>query len=444
MHLAATIKYPRNFQWLALSLTLIALLCEAHLSIADPTTRPSPRQAVPPQGVVILWGGGDVPKALAGQLGLRQPGDRPAKDRGWVNLPDVAPGTAVLDRVMVDAHFLDASPPPELLAKLTADPGLVGVGVSPGTALVIDGRSMQALGAGEVALCLPASVTRPADRPVKIQRIAKGGKADLIALSRAAIARLGPQFPPDIMPTPNVPTGTVMPCGGGTLPDSVLNRFIELAGGPGSPIVVMPIAQPDPETANPETIGALKRLGCTDLTVPRQRTHDQVESPAFAAAINRAHGIFFCGGRQWKYIDAYEGTIAPRLFAGVLARGGVIAGSSAGAAVLADYMVRGDPLGNTDISAEGYERGLCLLPGTAIDIHVTQRKRLAETKSLIKQFPQLLGLALDEATAAQVQGHIMTILGSGQAVVLDGHAGSSLELKAGDRFDLQARQKLKD
>jgi cyanophycinase len=361
-----------------------------------------------------------------------------------VNLPDVGPQTTVLDHVIVDAHFLNANVPPDLLAKLATDPGLVGIGVGPDTALVIDGRSMQVKGAGEATICLPASVTKPSDRPVKIQRLSRGAKADLIAQSRAAIARLGPQFPPDTMPTPEVPIGTVMPCGGGTMPDPVMNRFIELAGGPGAPIVVFPTAQPDPETANPETIGALKRLGCTDVTVLRQRTREEVNSPAFAAAVTRAHAIFFCGGRQWKYIDAYEGTVAPKLFAGVLERGGVIAGSSAGAAVMAEYMLRGNPLGNTEISAEGYEHGLCFLPGTAIDIHVTQRNRLGETKSVIKQFPQLLGLALDESTAAQVQGHTMTILGSGHVVILDGRAGTSLELKAGDRFDLQSRKKLND
>ena len=52
----------------------------------------------------------------------------------------------------------------------------------------------------------------------------------------------------------------------------------------------------------------------------------------------------------------------------VLERGGVIGGSSAGASIQGDYMPRGDPLGNLNIIAEGYERGLGFITGVAINV----------------------------------------------------------------------------
>lgn len=53
----------------------------------------------------------------------------------------------------------------------------------------------------------------------------------------------------------------------------------------------------------------------------------------------------------------------------LLARGGIVGGSSAGASIQGDYMPRGDPLGNTQMMAEGYERGLGFLTGVEIDAH---------------------------------------------------------------------------
>jgi hypothetical protein len=90
-------------------------------------------------------------------------------------------------------------------------------------------------------------------------------------------------------------------------------------------------------------------------------------------SLKEARGVWFNGGRQWRFVDAYMGTQAEELFQGVLRRGGVIGGSSAGASIQSQYMPRGSPLGNEDMLADGYERGLGFLPGTAIDQHFTQR-----------------------------------------------------------------------
>jgi cyanophycinase len=97
---------------------------------------------------------------------------------------------------------------------------------------------------------------------------------------------------------------------------------------------------------------------------------------------------------------------------------------------------------------EGYEHGLCFLPGVAIDQHFSQRKRHADMTAFMKCCPQFLGIGIDEATALVVQGHVAEILGRGAAHFYDGAKpvpdGSPDydAVKAGGRYDLKARKVL--
>jgi len=132
----------------------------------------------------------------------------------------------------------------------------------------------------------------------------------------------------------------------------------------------------------------------------------------------------------------------------VLRRGGVIGGSSAGASIQADYLVRGSPLGNTEMMCEGYERGLGFLPGVAVDQHFTRRNRFADMTALMKTYPQLLGIGIDESTALVVHGHVGNVLGSGKVHFYDRNksvpqGGPDYEtVPAGGRYDLKARKVL--
>ena len=166
-------------------------------------------------------------------------------------------------------------------------------------------------------------------------------------------------------------------------------------------------------------------------------------SAEFKAALTDAGGVWFGGGRQWRFMDAYEGTQAPALFRQVLARGGVIGGSSAGASIQAEYMVRGNPLGNTDMMAWGYERGLGFLRGVAIDQHFTQRGRHKDLEGVIARHPQLLGIGIDETTAILVQSHIAEVLGKNDTYFLTGSEDGDIAKVAvpvGGKYDLRARK----
>src|SRR5262249_155911 len=167
-----------------------------------------------------------------------------------------------------------------------------------------------------------------------------------------------------------------------------------------------PTAMPDPLPKEDRLAAAFRKAGAAKVMVLPQRKLEEVESEEFLGALRQATGIWFGGGRQWRFVDAYLDTNAHPLMKEVLRRGGVIGGSSAGASIQAEYMARGDPLGNLEIMAEGYERGLGFLPGAAVDQHFSQRKRHKDMSRLVRTYPQLLGIGIDETTAILVQGHV--------------------------------------
>jgi cyanophycinase len=166
---------------------------------------------------------------------------------------------------------------------------------------------------------------------------------------------------------------------------------------------------PRSETTD-EVPGFLKRADVANITVLTQR-NGEVETEAFQSALKSATGVWFGGGRQWNFVDAYEGTTAVELFHDVLRRGSVIGGSSAGATIQGEFLVRGHPLGNTVMMAEGYERGFSFLPGVAIDQHFSQRDRQPDLLPVIRRHPKLLGIGIDESTAVVVTGSKAEVIG---------------------------------
>ena len=91
--------------------------------------------------------------------------------------------------------------------------------------------------------------------------------------------------------------------------------------------------------------------------------------------------------------------------------------------------------------AEGYEQGLNFLPGCAIDIHLKQRRRLNDLIELVQFYPQLLGIGLDEDTAAEIRGSDMTAHGDGSIHIVDSRAPAPIELKSGESYDMANRKR---
>ena len=322
---------------------------------------------------------------------------------------DLLPGS------VIDQHFRQRNRQPRLVGVLAEHPGYVGFGVDEATALFVDGRDLEVIGDNLVTVCLAAGKERDALQ----QELKEGDVADLTALRRAARDRARPAFPPAETHAPCVPHGALVIGGGGRMPAEVIKRFIELAGGPDSLIVVLPTAAPEPLPKQSSDEKMFLRAGATNVVLLPQRKRADVESDEFVQTLKNAGGVWFGGGRQWRFVDAYENTQAHELFHDVLRRGGVIGGSSAGASIQGEYLARGSPLGNAEIMADGYERGFNFLPGVAIDQHFTQRGRARDMVMLTSRYPQLLGIGIDESTAIVVQDTHLFVTGRNQAHIFE-------------------------
>ncbi len=242
--------------------------------------------------------------------------------------------------------------------------------------------------------------------------------------------------------------GTLVVDGGGENPAS-RRAFVALAGGPDAEIVLIPTA--DEGELSHEDLERAKLTfsrrfsNASHVTVLHTRNRAEADTEAFVEPLKKARGVWFGGGRQWRLVDAYMGTRTQREIEGVLARGGVVGGSSAGATIQGSYLVRGAREGNHIMMAKGYEQGFGYLRGVAVDQHLIVRGRQDDLVDVIKAKPGLLGIGLDEAAAIVVKGDRLLVVGQSLVGIYDGkdHDGFPYYfLIPGAQFDLRTRRRV--
>jgi cyanophycinase len=252
-----------------------------------------------------------------------------------------------------------------------------------------------------------------------------------VALSSVEVARgaEGPVVGPA--------SGTLMIVGGGNM-TALWPTFLELAGGKEAEIVVIPTANEVVE-ANDRTIATLRSLGARAVQL-HTRDPAVADTAEFVAPLLTARGVWISGGRQWRLADAYLKTRTLREIIRVLERGGVVGGSSAGATIQGSYLVRGAPQGNTIMMSPGHEEGFALLRASAIDQHVNTRGRADDLRPVLSKHRDLLGIALDEATAIIVRGDQCRVIGAGNVRFFATADEPAVILRDGARYDLAARR----
>ena len=214
--------------------------------------------------------------------------------------------------------------------------------------------------------------------------------------------------------SPADPKGHLVVVGGGGVPDVILKRALELAGGPASPIVVLPQAS---ELADTGDVAAdmWRKAGATTVT-PLVMT----DLPAARQAILAASLIWFPGGDQNRLMKALDGTGLPELIARRYQDSAVVGGTSAGAAVLSAIMLTGDAdLLSMTVGATKTAPGLGLWPDVIVDQHFLKRQRHSRLISLVLEHPTLVGVGIDERTAAIVSGPRFEVIGESSVLVID-------------------------
>ena len=171
-----------------------------------------------------------------------------------------------------------------------------------------------------------------------------------VLLAACSSLRPNPSTPSAAKAKVGPTNGAVMVVGGGSMGPELYSRFIELAGGPDALIVDVPTAGGN-ATYPSETPSArgFKNAGAKNVVVLHTTDRKLADSDSFVAPLRRAGAVWFEGGRQFHLMDSYAGTKSEREFQNVLARGGIIGGSSAGASILGSYLVRGAPSNNNFI-----------------------------------------------------------------------------------------------
>ena len=233
---------------------------------------------------------------------------------------------------------------------------------------------------------------------------------------------------------------------GGNLQDpAIVHRFLELAGGPDAPVVLIPTAG-GAESYDATWRGgdAFRAAGATRLTVLHTTDRETVNTEAFVEPLRRARGVWFGGGRQWRLADAYLHTRVHEELQGILDRGGVVGGSSAGATILGSYLVRGDTRTNTIMMGD-HEEGFGFLRDVGVDQHLLRRNRQFDLLEVVRARPDLLGIGIDEDTAIVVRGDAFEVIGRSYVAIYDyerrlDSGGLFYFLSPGDSYDLATRE----
>jgi cyanophycinase len=259
--------------------------------------------------------------------------------------------------------------------------------------------------------------------------------ADAMPLHGRAAARA------DVSATTAAPestaAGAAVAIGGALRYDNaaVWSRLVELAGGPGARFVVLATAAGNPASSAARSVAALEAHGAVAEALPvspRLAGRDvaaAVRDPELIAKVRVARGVYFTGGAQERIVDALQpdGRASPLLEAirELMARGGVVAGTSAGAAVMSATMFRDA----TDVMAvmkgslrfgRELDRGLAFAgPDLFVDQHFLRRGRLGRLLPAMRAQGYRKGLGVEEDSAAILRGGSVEVVGAGGALYVD-------------------------
>jgi cyanophycinase len=219
-------------------------------------------------------------------------------------------------------------------------------------------------------------------------------------------------------------SGTLVLMGGAIEPhNEAFQSFLRLVDAhDGSRIIGLTTASAEPEPAAKAWRADFRRAGATNVAIPLFSRACDERDREIAGMIRDAHAVFLGGGDQVKLVAALGGSWTLTEIKELYKRGGVICGTSAGAAALTELTMAGGEIDEEGNLVEQYiGPGLGLLGfETIVDTHFQQRRRLQRLFVVIAQNTELLGLGIDEDTALVVRGHVGEVIGAGGVTFVDG------------------------
>jgi cyanophycinase len=229
---------------------------------------------------------------------------------------------------------------------------------------------------------------------------------DIIKNSLLAIAFGAILTSPTCAAEPGTP-GSLVIVGGGTMHDGIRGKFMALAGGKSARLVVIPTAGNAADRKEEEEgyLEPWRKYSPASLTLLHTRSRAQADLALFIKPIAEATAVWFSGGDQVMLVAPYRGTAVEREFKALLKRGGVIGGTSAGAAVMSDVMIEG---GNPKADVG---HGFGFVTNAVFDQHFLRRSRINRLLGVLAERPHLIGLGIDEGTAFVIEGEKWSVVG---------------------------------
>jgi len=254
---------------------------------------------------------------------------------------------------------------------------------------------------------------------------------------------------------------------GGVQTTEIVKKYVELAGGSNAKIIVIPNAGSDPVYWSEVQVKEFNDLGAQAQYL--LFTKETADDKSNLDKMDWANAVFFLGGDQSVLTHDMLGTKLLQKVFDIYNNGGVVGGSSAGAAVMSEVMITGNELVNKDSSASfvtiergnvEVKKGFGFLKNVIVDQHFLKRKRHNRTISALIEHPDLFGIAIDESTAIIVYpDETFEVIGSNQVLVYDPTNGKNIRedkngnlgitdmklqvLISGDKFDMKTKQVIK-
>lgn len=208
--------------------------------------------------------------------------------------------------------------------------------------------------------------------------------------------------------------GAVLLVGGGSTPPEVPQTLVRLAGGAEARVVILAHTQADVARAGRRSADFFLENGARQVVAP-----DTLDVGELVALVQAAQGVWIPGGDQNRFMERLgAATTLVQAIRGVVARGGVVGGTSAGASLLGARMPTGDQSseGELKVGASATAPALGVLPNTLVDQHFLKRQRLPRLLCALLEHPRLVGIGVDEDAWALVQQGKLVVQ-RGQVVV---------------------------
>ena len=222
--------------------------------------------------------------------------------------------------------------------------------------------------------------------------------------------------------------GTLVIEGGGDRIEVILKTIINYSGGENSKVLVVPFASGVAEETGIKQSEEFRVLGCKSADYIFCEK-DSIDSPSSLAKLDGVTAIFFSGGDQVVLSDYLEGTKFLERIREIYKDGGVVSGTSAGAAIMSRVMLTGEQRSDTTnsqifntiekgdvITAKGFG----FLDNIVVDQHFLKRKRQIRLISVLMDNPGLRGIGIDEETAIVVKSdNTIEVIGDNKAMLFE-------------------------